>query len=106
MVALIILSKLTDALVSIYRRKMPKTTQLLRSLARIDRQKLKSRSSLISQILVRKCTDEYRTINAVLDVSLVIKSDGKCELQSAKNDMEYVREGIMNGKEFLWKVGV
>jgi len=45
-------------------------------------------------------------MNAVLDVSLVIKSDGKCELQSAKNDMEYVREGIMNGKEFLWKVGV
>ena len=30
MVALIILSKLTDALVSIYRGKMPRTTQLLR----------------------------------------------------------------------------
>lgn len=57
-------------------------------------------------ILVRKCTNDYGTMNAVLDVSLVIKSDGKCELQSAKNDMEYVREGIMNGKEFLWKVGV
>ena len=77
-----------------------------RSSVKIDRQNLRSRSSLILQILVRKCTDEYRTINAVLNVSLVIKSDGKCELQSAKNDMEYVREGIMNGKEFLWKVGV
>ena len=40
------------------------------------------------------------------NVSLVIKSDGKCELQSAKKNTEHVREGIMNGKEFLWKVGV